>query len=157
VRIETPKVLKRQDVSKSVPKEAMALIKDMNMFAYGSMTSHFYVTVSTTTFAKETEMDLNKAYEGYLQTLELRGAKNIFMKPEDFKTQQGIDGIRGYGTMSFVDPIQQKSFKVYCEILLFKQAGGLQQIMVTHEEGDKYGEQVLARIINSVELKTTAP
>ena len=156
IRIETPKVLKRQDVTKSVPKEAMALIKDMNMFAYGSMTDHFYITVSTTTFAQETEMDLNKAYEGYLQTLEMRGAKNIFMKPEDFKTQQGIDGIRGYGTMTFIDPIQQKSFKVYCEILLFKQAGGLQQIMVTHEEGDTYGQQILTRIINSVELKTTA-
>lgn len=156
IRIETPKVLKRQDVTKSVPKEAMALIKDMNMFAYGSMTDHFYITVSTTTFAQETEMDLNKAYEGYLQTLEMRGAKNIFMKPEDFKTQQGIDGIRGYGTMTFIDPIQQKSLKVYCEILLFRQAGGLQQIMVTHEEGDTYGQQILTRIINSVELKTTA-
>jgi len=156
IRIETPRVLKRQDITKSVPKEAMALIKDMNMFAYGSMTSHFYITVSTTTFAQETEMDLNKAYEGYLQTLEMRGATNIFMKPEDFKTQQGIDGIRGYGTMSFIDPIQQKSFKVYCEILLFKQAGGLQQIMVTYEEGDTYGKEILTRVINSVELKTTA-
>lgn len=156
VRIETPKVLKRQDISKSLPKETMALIKDMNSFAYGSMTDHFYINVGTITYAQETEMDLNKAYEGYLQTLELRGAKNIFMKPEDFKTQQGIDGIRGYGTMSFIDPIQQKSVKVYCEILLFRQAGGLQQIMVSHEEGDTYGQQILTRIINSVELKTTA-
>jgi len=156
VRVETPKVLKRQDISKSLPKETMALIKDMNSFAYGSMTDHFYINVGTITYAKETEMDLNEAYEGYLKTLELRGAKNIFMKPEDFKTQQGIDGIRGYGTMAFIDPIQQKSVKVYCEIVLFRQAGGLQQIMVSHEEGDQYGQQILTRIINSVELKTTA-
>ena len=156
IRMETPKVLKRQDVSKAVPKEAAALIKDMTLFAYGSMTDNFYITASTITYQQETELDLNKAYEEYLKILELRGAKNIFMKPEDFKTQQGIDGIRGYGTMSFIDPIQQKSTKVYCEILLFRQQGGLQQIMVTHEEGDSYGEQILSRIINSVELKTTA-
>jgi len=156
IRMETPKVLKRQDVSKAVPKEAAALIKDMTLFAYGSMTDNFYITASTITYQQETELDLNKAYEEYLKILELRGAKNIFMKPEDFKTQQGIDGIRGYGTMSFIDPIQQKSTKVYCEILLFRQQGGLQQIMVTHEEGDSYGEHILSRIINSVELKTTA-
>lgn len=156
VKIETPKVLKRQKTSDAVPKDAMAFIKDMTIFTYGSLTDHFYVTVSTIKFAKETELDLNKSYEGTLQTLEMRGAKNIFMKPEEFHTQQGIDGIRGYGTMTFIDPIQQKSFKVYCEILLFKQDGGLQQVMVAHEEGDQYGQQILSRIINSVELKKAA-
>ncbi|HMI08153.1 MAG TPA: hypothetical protein VK528_11440 [Flavobacterium sp.] len=157
VKIETPKVLRRQKNSDAVPKDAMAFIKDMNIFAYGSLTGHFYVTVSTMKFAKETQLDLNKSYEGTLQTLEMRGAKNIFMKPEDFKTQQGIEGIRGYGTMSFIDPIKQKSMKVYCEILLFKQDSGLQQIIVAHEEGDQYGQQILSRIINSVELKKATP
>lgn len=156
VKIETPKVLKRQKTSDAVPKDAMAFIKDMTIFTYGSLTDHFYIAVSTMKFAKETELDLNKSYEGTLQTLEMRGAKNIFMKPEEFHTQQGIDGIRGYGTMAFIDPIQQKSFKVYCEILLFKQDGGLQQVMVAHEEGDQYGQQILSRIINSVELKKAA-
>lgn len=157
VRVETPRVLRRLDASKSVPKDAAALIKDMTSFGFNTMTDEVYINVSTITYKKETELDLNKAYEEYLKIMEMRGAKNIFMKPEDFKTQQGIDGIRGYGTMSFIDPIQQKSNKVYCEILLFKQAGGLQQIMVAHAEGDKYGEQILSRVINSVELKTTAP
>jgi len=157
VRIETPHVLKRQNVNDAVPKEAMAFLKDMNIFAYGSLASNFYTVVSTMTFAKETDLDLNKSYEGILQTLEMRGAKNIFMKPEEFSTQQGITGIRGYGSMSFIDPIQQKTIKVYCEILLFKQDGGLQEVMVAYEEGDAYGKQILSRIINSVELKKAAP
>jgi hypothetical protein len=157
VRIETPKVLKRQKASDAVPKDAMAFLKDMNIFSYGSLAGNFYSVVSTMTFAKETELDLNKSYEGVLQTLEMRGAKNIFMKPEEFTTQQGITGIRGYGSMSFIDPIRQKTFKVYCEILLFKQDGGLQEVMVAYEEGDEYGKQILSRIINSVELKKAAP
>lgn len=157
VRLETPKVLMRQKNSDVVPKDAMAFLKDMTIFSYGGLTSHFYISVSTMKFAKETELDLNKSYEGVLQTLEMRGARNIFMKPEEFSTQQGIDGVRGYGSMAFIDPIQQKSIKIYCEILLFKQDGGLQQVMVAHEEGDTYGQEILARIINSVELKKAAP
>jgi len=157
VRIETPHVLKRQKTSDAVPQDAMAFLKDMTIFSYGSMTGRFYSMVSTMTFAKETELDLNKSYEGVLQTLEMRGAKNIFMKPEEFSTQQGITGVRGYGSMTFIDPIQQKSMKVYCEILLFKQDGGLQQVMVAYEEGDEYGKQILSRIINSVELKKATP
>lgn len=155
VRIETPKVLKRQDASKVMPKEAMAVIKDMNMFAYGSMTEPFYVLVATTKFAKETDLDLSKALEGSVQTLELRGAQNILVKQEEFKTQQGIQGVRAYGTMSFLDPLKQKSLKCYYEMLLFKQENGLQQIVVTYEEGDVYGPEILARIINSVELQNT--
>lgn len=155
VKIETPKVLKRQDVSKAMPKESMAFIKDMNMFAYGSMTDQFYVMVATSKFAKETELDLTKALEGSIQTLEQRGAQNILVKQEEFKTQQGIEGVRAYGTMSFLDPIQQKSTKSYYEMLLFKQENGLQQIVVTYEEGDKYGPEILSRIINSVELQNT--
>lgn len=156
VRVETPKVLMRKKNSDVVPKDAMAFLKDMTIFSYGSLTSHFYIAVSTMKFAKETQLDLNKSYEGVLQTLEMRGARNIFMKPENFSTQQGIEGVRGYGTMSFIDPIQQKSYKVYCEILLFKQDGGLQQVMVSYEEGDQYGKEILSRIINSVELKKAA-
>ena len=155
VRIETPKVLKRQDVSKVLPKQAMAFIKDMNMFAYGSMTDPFYVLVATSKFEKETDFDLNKALEGSIKTLEQRGAQNILVKQEAFKTQQGIDGLRAYGTMSFLDPIRQKSLKCYYEMLLFKQENGLQQIVVTYEEGDTYGPEILARIINSVELQNT--
>jgi hypothetical protein len=42
---------------------------------------------------------------------------------------------------------------LYYEILLFKQDGGLQEIIVSYREGDEYGKKILERIINSVELK----
>ncbi len=157
VKLETPHVLKRQKSSDAVPKDAMAMLKDMTIFSYGSLAGKFYSMVSTMKFSKETDVDLNQSYEGVLQTLEMRGARNIFMKPEEFSTQQGITGIRGYGTMMFLDPIAQKSYKVYCEILLFKQDGGLQQVMVAYEEGDAYGRDILSRIVNSVELQKATP
>lgn len=153
VRIETPKVLKRMDAQKAVPKEAMALIKEMQMFAYGSFIDNFYIAVSTNKFAQPVEMDLSKALEGALKVMELQGAQNIVVKQEDFATKEGITGIKGYGTMTILDPINKKSNKAYYEILYFGQEGGLQQIIILHQEGDQYAKQISERILNSVELK----
>ena len=153
VLIETPKVLKRMDAQKVLPKEAMALIKEMQLFAYGSMIDNFYIAVSTTQFKTPTEIDLSKALEGSLKIMEAQGGKNIIVKQEDFQTNEGIEGIKGYGTMSVLNPIAKTSTKAYYEILLFKQEQGLQQIVILHQEGDTYANTITARILNSVELK----
>lgn len=151
--IETPKVLKRMDALKALPKETMALIKEMQLFAYGSMIDNFYVAVSTTQFKTPTEIDLSKALEGSLKVIELQGGQNIIVKQEDFQTNQGIQGVKGYGTMSILNPSTKTSTKAYYEILLFKQDQGLQQIVILHEEGDTYANDITTRILNSVELK----
>ncbi len=152
VIIETPRVLKRIPAEKELPKEAMALLKDLQMFAYGSMIDNFYVIVSTNTYREEVNLDLDKAVEGIIATMEARGAQNILVKQEQFETREGLKGMKAYGTMTVIDPAG-KSRRAYYEILIFSQQNGLQQIMVSHVEGDKYGIEVRERIINSVELK----
>ncbi len=153
VKIETPEVLKRTDLTKTLPKDGMALIKEMQSFAYGSFSNSFYVMVSTIKYKKETTVDLSKSIESSLQILESQGAQNMIVKKEDFDTKEGISGIKGYGTFSKIDANNQTSTKIYYEILLFSQEGGLQQILIFHEEGDKYANEISARILNAVELK----
>ena len=162
VAIETPKVLKRVDLTSSLPKEGLAVIKDMQSFAYGSLISDFYLMVSTVSFkqdpsasepAKQTEVDLSNALEGSLKMIELQGGQNMIVKQEEFDTKQGIKGIKGYGTFSRINSITKTSSKVYYEILLFSQNGGLQQIIMLHQEGDQYANQISERVLNSVELK----
>ncbi len=153
VSIETPKVLKRIDLYKTLPKEGMALIKDMQSFAYGSFLDNFYIMVSTASFKQETPIDLAKALEGSLKMIELQGGQNMIVKQEEFNTREGISGIKGYGTFSFINTLTKSSTKLYYEILLFSQNGGLQQIMILHEEGDKYANQIAEKMLNSVELK----
>jgi hypothetical protein len=155
VRIETPKVLKRVDLRKSLPKEGMALIKDMQSFAYGSFIDNFYIMVSTFSFKQETQMDLSKALEGSIKMMELQGGQNMIVKQEDFETKEGIKGIKGYGTFSKINDITKTSTKIYYEILLFSQNGGLQQIILLHEEGDQYANEISDRILTSVELQNT--
>lgn len=162
VAIETPKVLKRVDLTSSLPKEGLAVIKDMQSFAYGSLISDFYLMVSTVSFkqdpsasepAKQTEVDLSNALEGSLKMIELQGGQNMIVKQEEFDTKQGIKGIKGYGTFSRINSITKTSSKTYYEILLFSQNGGLQQIIMLHQEGDQYANQISERVLNSVELK----
>jgi hypothetical protein len=162
VIIETPKVLRRTDLTKTLPKNGMALIKEMQSFVYGSFVDNFYIMVSTLQYkqdpnageqAKETPIDLAKSLDGSLQSIESQGAQNMIVKQEEFETKEGIKGIKGYGTFSKIDGINKSSVKLYYEILLFSQDGGLQQIMIVHEEGDKYANEISDRILSSVELK----
>ena len=155
VKIETPKVLKRVDLAKALPKDGMALIKEMQSFAYGSLIDNFYILVSTLHFKQETQIDLEKSLDGALQSMEAQGAQNMIVKKEDFETKEGIKGIKGYGTFSQIDGNSQSSTKLYYEVLIFSQDGGLQQIIIVHEEGDTYANEISERILNSVELQNT--
>jgi hypothetical protein len=91
-----------------------------------------------------------------LKILETQGAQNMIVKEEDFETNKGVTGKKGYGTFSRIDSNSQTSSKIYYEIVLFGQEGGLQQIMILHEEGDKYATELTGRIMNSVELKSAS-
>ena len=153
VRIETPKVLKRVDLSKTLPKNGMALIKEMQSFAFGNISDNFYIMVSTLKYKAEGEIVLSKSLDSALQALESQGAQNVIVKQEDFETKEGIKGLKGYGTFSKIDADKQTSTKLYYEILLFSQESGLQQILIFHEEGDKYAKEISERVLNSVELK----
>ncbi|WP_310559406.1 hypothetical protein [Flavobacterium sp.] len=155
VRIETPKVLKRVDLTKSLPKNGMALIKEMQSFAYGSLIDNFYVMVSTLHFKQQTQIDLDKSLDGALQSMEAQGAQNMIVKKEDFETKEGIKGLKGFGTFAQINSNSQSSTKLYYEVLIFSQDGGLQQIIIVHEEGDKYANEISERILNSVELQNT--
>jgi hypothetical protein len=151
--IETPKVLKRVDLTKTLPKDGMALIKEMQSFAYGNIRDNFYIMISTLKYKKEGEIDLAKSMDGALQSLESQGAQNMIVKQEDFETKEGIKGLKAYGTFSKINSDTQSSAKLYYEALLFSQEGGLQQIIIFHEEGDDYANQISERVLSSVELK----
>ena len=151
--IETPKVLKRVDLTKTLPKEGMALIKEMQSFAYGSVLDPFYLMVSTLKFKQQTQIDLKKSMDGVLQSMEVQGAQNMIVKQEEFETKEGVKGVKAYGTFSQINALTKSSTKLYYEALLFSQEGGLQQILLLHEEGDTYANQISERVLNSVELK----
>lgn len=163
VKISTPRVLVRTDLKKILPKNGTALIKDMQSFTYGSFNDNFYIMLSTLQYKQDPnaggqggqgKIDLQKSLEAALQSLEAQGAQNMIVKQEDFETNEGgVKGIKGYGTFSKIDGNSKSSTKFYYETLIFSQDGGLQQIMIVHQEGDKYANEISDKILNSVELQ----
>jgi flagellar basal body-associated protein FliL len=152
VIIETPRVLKRIDLTKSLPKNGLQLVKEMQSFAYGSFLDNFYLMVSTIKYKQETEIDLKKSMEVTLETLESQGAQNMIVKQEDFETEEGASGLKSYGTFSRLNVNSKSSEKLYYEVVLFSQEGGLQQIVIFHEEGDSYANEISDRVLSSIEL-----
>lgn len=150
IKIETPKVLKRMDIS-AITKQ-MGESADMQMFGYGAMMDHLYIAIATTKFKQEVKIELAASLEGSIKMMEANGAQNILVKQEEFSTKDGITGLRGYGTMDILDPITKKSRNAYYEVTIFGQEGGLQQVLVLHEEGDEIASEITERIMNSVEI-----
>ena len=150
VYIETPKVLTRIDASKQFPAEITKMLKEGSVFTYGSLQSNFYIALATATPKQELDYDLQKGLDA---TINGFGGQNVVLKQEEFQTKMGVTGLKGFGTMVLLDPVLKSSVKMYFEVLLFKENGGYQQVILFHEEGDKYGEQISEKVMNSVEFK----
>jgi hypothetical protein len=150
IEIATPKVLKRENLTGKMPKEAMAAIQEMQMFSYGAMYSNFYVMIATTKYKQPRDTDFNSALEGVIKQWELQGATNILVKQEGYQTEKGTEGMRAYGTLSMPDPVTKEKKKAYYEIFFFKQEQGLQQIVILHEDQDEYGIRILEKIKKSI-------
>ncbi|OOB83246.1 BatD family protein [Flavobacterium columnare] len=145
--VETPEVLKRTDVSKAIPNDTAGIVKSTQMFDYGSLIQGFYMAISSTEFKQKKEVDLGQALTGMIQTLQNQECENVVVKQEDFKTKEGLQGLKGYGSL-----IKNGEQMIY-QILLFSQDGGVQQLMVAFREGDENGQKIANRMLQSVELK----
>jgi hypothetical protein len=154
IKMEAPAILMRQDPEKVLPKNAMALIKEMQFFSYGSLSDAFYLALATKKLKQQTEINLEQLADETVKIWETQGATNIIFKQEDFKTNQGIEGKKTYGTITMVDKLTKTSQKLYYEMLFFKQDGGIQQITICYNEGDAFGSEIAGRILNSVELNS---
>ena len=152
VLIETPKVLLRMKNDPTMPKESVAMLQDFQSFSDGTIGDGFYVNVATKRFKEETKVDLNEAVNGLVDLLEKQGVQNMLVKQESFDTKQGIIGVKASGTFY----MGNSSTKQYYEILLFGQDNGLQQVIITHDDEDKYAKEISEKILNSVELKKAA-
>jgi hypothetical protein len=150
IYIETPKVLTRIDASKQFPAEVSKMLKEASVFTYGSLQSNFYIALATATPKQELDYDLQKGLE---EVIDKFGGQNVVLKQEEFQTKMGVTGLKGFGTMVLLDPVLKSSVKLYFEVILFKENGGYQQVILFHKEGDKYGEQISERVMNSVEFK----
>jgi len=152
ISIETPAVLKRQEVK--LTPDMKANIQDLQIFMYRSSVGLFTVGTSSTTLTQETEPNFDQSIEMFLKNLESKGAKNIITKQEEFVTVTGIKGIKVYGSGKFAVPESKELVKGKYSVLLFGGKGFQQQVILTWLQDDTYAEEIVERILNTVEVKT---
>ena len=150
--ISTPKVLKRMDAP--LPEELKAQI-EVTMFGYGSLLESLNIVVGTTkyNYLGENKIDLQKAVEGSFKNWESMGVQNLFVKNEKFVTPNGAEGLKVFGSADFPTVIPNKLERGNYVLLNFTTENYMQQVVLTWKEHDNYADQIMERIINSIELK----
>ncbi|TYC13564.1 hypothetical protein ES677_06790 [Bizionia gelidisalsuginis] len=161
--ISTPKVLKRSEAQ--TPSELKEQVKN-TMFSYGGLIEHLNIVVSTTKYTapqqqtqqeqQEPKIDLNKAVDKGLKDWEQSGAINIVLNKEKFVTPRGAEGLKAFGTADLPTILSGKTEKGKYVILSFTSQNILQQVRITWKNNDDYTEEIVERIINSIELKPKA-
>jgi hypothetical protein len=159
VIITTPKVLKRTNIE--LP-EALQNKMKVTAFSYGGINSPLNILVMTTKFnqnttadnqeATQNEIDLIATAENQLKQLEAQGAQNIITKNEQFITPNGQEGLKTFGTADFKIPQTGKIEKGNYIILGFTKENILQQVILIWKQDDVYADQIIDRIVNSIEL-----
>lgn len=152
ILLETPKVLVRQEVK--LPPEAKANIQDIQAFAYYSPIGLFTVGTTSVTMNPEMEAPFEQTIEQIIKGFETQGAKNIITKQEEFTTISGVKGIKVYGSGNFPVPNSKELVKGQYAVLLFGGKGFQQNVILTWLDDDTYAQDIVDRILSSVEVKT---
>lgn len=152
--ISTPKVLNRindERIQNNLPSHVKAIAN----FTYGSLLDNFSIALATTAFKDTTSVDLDRIVEVKLKQMELLGAKNITVKNEDYEDAKGLTGKKAYGTFTAMNLIEKEDQQMNYEVLVFSQPGGAQELLLIYKNDDEYAQQIMERVINSVELRKT--
>ena len=152
INIETPAVLIRKKAK--LPPELSSKVKELHTFMYHNEKGLFNIGTSSTIMKEQTEPDFGQAIDLMLQNFEKSGAKNIITKQEEFTTLTGVTGIKVYGNGKFAIPDSDELVKGQYAILLFGGNGFQQQIVLSWMDGDNYAEEIVERILKSVDVKT---
>lgn len=150
--LETPKVLVRNEVK--LPPEAKANIQEIQAFSYRSPESLFTVGTTSITMNQEAQAAFDQTIEQIIEGFEKQGAKNIITKQEEFTTIGGVKGIKVYGSGDFAVPDSEELVKGKYTVLLFGGKGFQQNVIITWLDEDMYAQEMVDRILTSVEVKT---
>jgi hypothetical protein len=149
-------VLERQKVELAEEIKGKAQVFS---FAYAEVDTPVDIIVNSSKFAaqagedgkaKDVPIDVLKVAEGVLDRFEKQGAKNIISRNEQFITPNGQEGVKTFGTGEFL--VGENLVKSEYIILGFSTPNILQQVILTWTANDIYADQIVERILNSIEL-----
>jgi len=156
ITISTPEVLERQLIE--LPQDMKGKVQ-ISSFAYAGSETPIDVVITSSKYASEPSeggkeeekaIDVLKAAEGVLDNFEKEGAKNIISRNEQFITPNGQEGVKTFGVAEFI--IDNSLTKGEYVVVGFSTPNLLQEVVLIWKKGDVYADQIMERIINSIEL-----
>ncbi|MCD2258485.1 hypothetical protein KWG70_04685 [Psychroserpens sp. XSD401] len=153
IMISTPVVLERIEL------QAIDTIQQVKRtaFGYGDLDSAFNIGVGTTQYnlPEGEEIDINGAVEETIKSLENNGARNLIVKQEQFITPNAAEGLKVFGTGEFPTDVkdQYRSGEYLILIFVADDKSVMQKVALIWNNEDEYTNQIMDRILNSVELK----
>ncbi len=155
IKISSPKILKRSNLNK----------KNIIFFQMDSIESNFYTEIlfeiklnSTTNKKNTTESNITNAEETQkiidktIDRLKVIGGVNILFNSENFTTPNGVPTLKISGTLDYSKFKNEERVRSNFTSLIVNYDEG--QILMTffYEKNDRYGEKILNKMIDSVEL-----
>lgn len=159
IYIETPKVLKRENIE--IPEEFKDKLKSTG-FRHLSLNSGIDIELNTIVYTNTDEVlkqlnsedgkanDIVRSSENFIKKLESQGAENIIVKKEEFETPNGAKGLKTFGTYDI--DVDGTSYLSEYKIFIFRADNIKQQIILTNREEDDYADDIIKRIVDSIEL-----
>ncbi len=152
IDLSAPEVLIRQEVV--IPPEEKDKIQNTQVFSYYNPNNMLGVGTTSTMLTEPTDPDYQKSIDEVLKDFADKGARNIITKQEEFSSASGVPGLKVYGSGTFQASGSGERVKGKYAIILFGGKGFQQQIVLSWEDGDSYAEEIINRIINSIDVKT---
>ena len=149
--IETPEALER-----SLDVVLNSGEKSVQQFYYKHPKGVLFLDIETKMLVSDQAPDFNALTEQGLKNLESLGAKNIITKQENFEAQEGVKGIKTFGTADFALDGDKSLTKEDYILLYFGGKGFVQSIGMRWIDKDEYAEQISQKIMESIAFEKIA-
>ncbi len=151
VELAAPDVLVRQEVE--ISPEERDVVRDKQVFSFYNPDNLLGVGTASVMLTEPKEPDYQKSIDQILKGFVDKGARNIITKQEEFSSASGVPGIKVFGSAIYQDESGGERIRGKYAIILFGGKGFQQQVILSWEEGDPYAEEIMERIINSIDVK----
>jgi len=152
ITLTTPDVLRRemQEVPHIFPDKSQI----EENFSYGNIEKDLYIKATNIRIKKGAELD-SIDVEHLLDTaLGDINASMMTFKDEEFITLDNQRGQKIFGTFTLGSPDSKERSRKNYTFLLFNERGGIQELLITYNQGDDNAEAIEQRVVNSIEFNT---
>ena len=151
IRIETPEILEAQSVE--VPDNLKTIIQDITTYNYGSLSSDFYIEITSTSFIDELQnFNYDAGIEAVLQQMAQGVGANFKNIQQEIRVNNGVEGRIIIANYELENTITKQLNNNKLIMLFFADTKNIRQVIITQLASDENADIVSERIIKSVSL-----